>query len=85
MTMIVTDGKTTMVDTIDYDLTREQAAMLLKNGQRVEAAEFPNFSMEEIYNIYPPNVILKPEEYQGMTMEEIIEDLRSYEQFSSVK
>lgn len=81
--MIVTDGKMTVADHHDYNLTIYQAVDRLRNKKRIIALEYPDYTQEELYQIYPEPEVLNWQDYQGMSCLEIFEWLRSYEQFGS--
>lgn len=79
--MIATDGKVTIVDHNDYNLTIYQAVDRLMNKKKVIAVEYPDYSQKELYNVYPEPQVLDWMEYEGQSYLEIFEWLRSYEQF----
>jgi hypothetical protein len=79
--MIATDGKVTVVDNNNYNLSIDQAAEFLKNKRNVLAVEFPDFSQEHLESVYQEPVVLKWQDYFDLEKEQIIEDIRIYEQF----
>jgi hypothetical protein len=81
--MKVTDGIVTVVDHTNYDLTRKEAAGLLKNKKNVIAVEHPDFSQEHLQSVYQEPVVLTWQDYFELEQDEIIENLRTYEQFGA--
>lgn len=79
--MIATDGQTTVVDHNDYNLTIYQAVDRLRNKKKIIAVEFPDYSLDQLYNMYSEPEVLDWKDYEGMSYLEIFEWLRSYEQF----
>ena len=79
---IATDGRVTIVDNNDYNLTPIEAAQCLLNDQPVLAREYPDCSAEELYDMYPGPFLLEPTDFIGMTIEEIAEDIRGYDGFT---
>lgn len=79
--MIATDGKVTVVDHTNYNLSMDEAAERLKNKRNVIAVGFPDFSQEYLGSVYQEPVILTWQDYFELEKEQIIEDIRIYEQF----
>lgn len=79
--MIATDGKVTVVDHNDYNLTIYQTVDRLMSKKKVIAVEYPDYSQVELYNVYSEPQILDWKDYEGKSYLEVFEWLRSYEQF----
>lgn len=79
--MKATDGIVTVVDHTNYNLTMDEAANRLKNKENVIAVECPDFSQEYLESVYKEPVILTWQDYFELEKEQIIEDIRVYEQF----
>ncbi len=79
--MKATDGIVTVVDHTNYNLTMDEAADRLKNKENVIAVECPDFSQEYFESVYKEPVILTWQDYFELEKEQIIEDIRVYEQF----
>ena len=79
--MEATNGKTTVVDHNDYNLTIYEATQKLMNKEKIIAVEFPDYSKEELYDVYPDPVVLDWKDYEGMSEHHLFEELRSYEQY----
>lgn len=79
--MIATDGKVTVVDNTNYDLSMDEAVERLKNKENVIAVGFPDFSQEHLESVYQEPVLLTWQDYFELEKEQIIEDIRIYEQF----
>jgi len=79
--MIATDGKVTVVDSNNYNLSLDEAAERLKNKGNVIAVGFPNFSQEHLESVYRKPVVLTWQDYFELEKEQIVEDIRIYEQF----
>ena len=82
--MIITDGIATVVDHNNYNLTRKEAVDRLKSKQSMIAVEYPDFTQEHIQNMYPEPVILDWHNYFEKSEEELMEELRIYEQFGTM-
>lgn len=82
--IITTIGNATSVDWTEYNLTREQAAQSLLDGNDIVAKEFGDFTSEMIDEADPYPEIVRYECYTGKSLEEIIESLRYFELFGSV-
>lgn len=79
--MKATDGIVTVVDHTNYNLTMDEAAQRLKNKQNVIAVEYPDFSQEHLESVYKVPVVLTWQDYFETENDEIIENIRLYEQF----
>ena len=79
--IIATDGMVTVVDHNNYNLSIDEAAGQLKNKKNVIAVEFPDFGQEYLQSVYQDPVVLNWQDYFEMEKEQIIEDIRIYEQF----
>lgn len=79
--MKATDGIVTVIDHINYNLTMDEAVERLKRKENVIAVEFPDFSQEHLQSVYQEPVVLTWQDYFELEKEQIIEDIRIYEQF----
>ena len=79
--MIATDGQVTVGDNNDYNLSMDEAAERLKNKKNVLAVGFPDFSQEYLESVCQEPVVLKWQDCFDLEKEQIIEDIRIYEQF----
>lgn len=77
--MEATDGKTTVVDHNDYNLTIYEAVRKLMNKEKIIALEFPDYSKEELFD--PDPVVLDWKDFETMSERGVFEELRSYEQY----
>lgn len=82
--IITTIGNATSVDWTEYNLTREQAAQSLLDGNDIVAKEFGDFTSEMIDEADPHPEIIQAECYAGKSLEEIIESIRYFELFGSI-
>jgi hypothetical protein len=79
--MKATDGIVTVIDHTNYNLTMNEAAEYLKNKQNVIAVECPDFSQEHLESVYQDPVVLNWQDYFELEKDQIIDDIRIYEQF----
>lgn len=79
--MKATDGIVTVIDHTNYNLTMDEAVEHLKNRQNVIVVECPDFSQEHLESVYQDPVVLNWQDYFELEKEQIIEDIRFYEQF----
>jgi hypothetical protein len=78
MSIIIEKGNAVCVDHNNYDLSLDGAAKELYNGNDIIAREFEDF--DDDYS-FPDVFTLSYRDYEGMTLDEIIESIREYESF----
>lgn len=79
--MKATDRIVTVIDHTNYNLTMDEAVEHLKNKKNVIAVECPDFSQEHLESVYRDPVVLNWQDYFELEKEQIIDDIRIYEQF----
>jgi hypothetical protein len=79
--MKATDGITTVIDTNDYNLSLKEAVAHLKSKRPVTAVEYPDYSQDQLSSVYQEPAVLNWQDYFDQDDEEIIENIRVYEQF----
>ncbi|MBS1635406.1 MAG: hypothetical protein JST26_05740 [Bacteroidetes bacterium] len=81
--MIASDKQTTVVDHNDYDLTIYEAAQKLLDKEKVIAVEYPDYTREHLHEVYPDPVVLDWQDYLGMDVEEVMQEIQQYEHFGT--
>lgn len=77
-----TDGTCTTVDWNEYSLTLDQAVEELHNGNNILALPFPDYSADEVYDIYPYPDTLYAEDFKNSNKEATKEYLCQWDKYS---